>query len=214
MPGKQKKSSSMNFTLANKLTILRIILSPVFFALFLAGAEMCRTISLFVFLIAALTDWYDGMLARKLGDITELGKFLDPLADKILTSSAFIAFGMISMVPWWMVAIIVLRDLLITALRSFAEYKGKQFITTKFAQTKTFIQMSALYYVLVLTVARDSSVGRGSLAGIISNALDPTLVYVLMLTVTILTLVTGVQYIYECRSFLSEVVEEKEAGRR
>ena len=78
--------------LPNQLTVLRIILTPVFVYLFLMDDPVLKQISLGVFIIAAITDWYDGWLARKFNYITAWGKFLDPLADKILTSAAFFSF--------------------------------------------------------------------------------------------------------------------------
>ncbi len=203
----------MDFSLPNKLTFLRILLSPVFFVLFIIDSPTTRLISLAVFLVAAITDWYDGLIARKRGIITELGKFLDPLADKVLTSAAFIAFAMCSLVPWWMVIIIVFRDLFVTALRSVAELHGWQFITTKFAQTKTFIQMAALYYLLVITVLRDSIPWNHTWSDMLATAVDPTMMYVIMFAVTVLTVVTGVQYVYECRDFLAGLFSH-DASRR
>jgi CDP-diacylglycerol--glycerol-3-phosphate 3-phosphatidyltransferase len=78
--------------LPNKLTVSRIILAPVFLALVLIEDIWAQALALLVFVVAALTDLYDGYLARKTGVVTGFGKFMDPLADKILTSSAFIAF--------------------------------------------------------------------------------------------------------------------------
>ena len=77
-------------TLPNQLTILRIVLSPVFLFLFLSHDPLMKQISVCVFIIASLSDWYDGWLARKFNYISEWGKFMDPLADKILVSTAFI----------------------------------------------------------------------------------------------------------------------------
>ncbi len=82
--------------LPNQLTILRIILTPFFLILFLSGNPLLKQISLGVFIIAALTDWYDGWLARKFNYITSWGRFWDPLADKILTSTAFLGFAFLT----------------------------------------------------------------------------------------------------------------------
>ena len=80
-------------TLPNQLTILRIVLTPLFLILFLSSEPLLKQISVGIFIIAALSDWYDGWLACKFNYITEWGKFMDPLADKILTSAAFIGFA-------------------------------------------------------------------------------------------------------------------------
>jgi CDP-diacylglycerol--glycerol-3-phosphate 3-phosphatidyltransferase len=140
-------------TLPNQLTILRIFLTPVFVALFLSENVFLKQLSVPVYIVAALTDWYDGWFARKFGYMTKWGRFLDPLADKILTSSAFIAFASLKLVETWMVVAIVVRDLLITILRSYAEFKDKPVITTKSAKVKTFVQMVFIYYLLFGYVA-------------------------------------------------------------
>ena len=127
--------------LPNQLTILRIILTPVFLFFFLSDNPIFKIISLGIFIVAALTDWYDGWLARKFNYITNWGKFWDPLADKILTSGAFIGFVILKIIPLWMVVIIIARDFIITSLRSYADYKDISFHTSYYAKWKTFFQM-------------------------------------------------------------------------
>src|SRR5690606_19217062 len=143
--------------LPNQLTILRIILTPVFFILFILDNSIYKQLSLLVFLIAALTDWYDGWLARKFNYITDWGKFWDPLADKILTSTAFFGFVMVGLLPLWMVIFIIIRDLLITLLRIFAESRGYNFVTSYYAKWKTVLQMVFLYYLLLLYVGLNTN---------------------------------------------------------
>ena len=189
-------------TLPNTLTFIRLVLSPVFFFMIIAESAVTRQLSLAVFFIAAITDWYDGEIARRSGTESNLGKFLDPLADKFLTSAAFLAFAVLRMVPWWMVIVIVLRDMLVTALRSLAENRGEHIITSKTAQWKTFIQMIALYYLLLLVVLKDVGWIRAALGTLPETLLDADLVYGLMLGVTVLTLFTGVQYIVDNRIFI------------
>jgi CDP-diacylglycerol--glycerol-3-phosphate 3-phosphatidyltransferase len=180
-------------TLPNQLTILRIFLTPVFVALFLSENVFLKQLSVPVYIVAALTDWYDGWFARKFGYITKWGRFLDPLADKILTSSAFIAFASLKLVETWMVVAIVVRDLLITILRSYAEFKDKPVITTKSAKFKTFVQMVFIYYLLFGYVA-DLSFGGLNLK---DSVLHPVFLHWLMLFVTVLTLWTGLVYLYD-----------------
>ena len=90
-------------SLPNQLTILRILLTPVFVFLLFFDSMATRIGSMVIFTIAALTDWYDGYAARKTGGITMWGQFLDPLADKILVSSGFICFSILGYIPVWMV---------------------------------------------------------------------------------------------------------------
>lgn len=146
-------------------------------------------VSVMVFFVAALTDWYDGWIARKLGKVSRWGIFLDPLADKILTSAAFVAFAWLGIAQWWMVWAIVIRDLSITLLRSFAEFRGQTLHTNFTAKVKTFSQMLLIYAVLLAVVLKNSSVTR--------VILDKDVLYYSMLVVTILTLGTGLQYIIE-----------------
>jgi len=182
---------AIKMTLPNQLTILRIVLTPIFVVLLVSENIFFKQISLFVYVIAALTDWYDGWIARKFGYTTQWGRFLDPLADKILTSSAFISFASLHLVETWMVVIIVIRDILITLLRSYAELKNKPVITTKSAKAKTFIQMIFIYYLLFAYVLNLSFEG----INLELSILHPTLIYWLMLFVTVLTLWTGVVYL-------------------
>ncbi len=181
--------------LPNQLTVLRIILSPIFLILFLQDEAIYKQISLAVFIVAALTDWYDGWLARKFNYITDWGKFVDPLADKILTSSVFIGFVLINLIPLWMVLLIIIRDFFITGLRLYAEYKGKAFITSYYAKWKTFLQMFFLYYILVLYTSRYIEFIYIHLDKIIETLLNINFIYFGMLVVTLVTIHTGILYI-------------------
>lgn len=196
-------------TLANTLSVTRIVLSPVFLLMIISDNSLLRQISLAVFLIAAITDWYDGVIARRSGTVTNLGKFLDPLADKFLTSSAFIAFALLDYVAWWMVIVIVFRDLLITILRSLGETRGAHIVTSKTAQWKTFIQMTVLYYLLLLIVGKDVEWARSAFGEIMTQLMHPDVVFTLMLAVTLFTMYTGVQYVVENRSFVASLFARK-----
>jgi CDP-diacylglycerol---glycerol-3-phosphate 3-phosphatidyltransferase len=192
-------------TIPNQLTALRIILTPVFLYFLFQNSAGSKQIALIVFLFAALTDWYDGMIARKFGYQSEWGRFFDPLADKILTSAAFVGFVVIGLAPLWMVILIALRDILITILRGYSEYKGKAFYASKGAKIKTTVQMVVLYYILIVYVALHSP-GIYKLSQDTFNVLlHPILTYVLMLAVTILTVWTGVIYLFENRKMIAEL---------
>jgi len=105
-------------TLPTWVTLSRLIAVPIIFGLFIwQDSELTRLIALSVFIIAAITDWLDGYLARKLNQITELGTFLDPLVDKVLTIALFLLFIELDQVPAWAVFLIITRELLITAWR-------------------------------------------------------------------------------------------------
>ena len=182
-------------TLPNQLTILRIILSPVFLYFFLSEYVWMKQVSVGIYVIAALSDWYDGWLARKFNYITSWGKFWDPLADKILTSSAFIGFTLVELIPVWMVIIIVGRDVIITLLRVFADMKNYVFTTSYYAKWKTMLQMIFLYYLLILYVSSQSTEIYSKFGNIISIFLNQHLVFYIGLLVTIITLHSGILYI-------------------
>ena len=181
-------------TLPNQLTILRILLTPVFVILFISERLIFKQTSVVIFALAALTDWYDGWVARKLGKVSRWGIFLDPLADKVLTSAAFVAFAWLGMVEAWMVWVIVVRDISITLLRSFAELGHHTMRTNYSAKVKTFAQMAFIYAVLLAVVLKDSAPAISLIA---KTILDKNVLNYSMLVVTVLTFGTGVQYLIE-----------------
>jgi CDP-diacylglycerol--glycerol-3-phosphate 3-phosphatidyltransferase len=142
-------------TLPTWVTLSRLIAIPIIFGLFIwQDSELTRLIALSVFLIAAITDWLDGYLARKLNQITELGKFLDPLVDKVLTIALFLLFIELGQVPAWAVFLIITRELLITAWRgapSGSEDTGKSPIIAAnlWGKAKTVMQIVAIAALLV-----------------------------------------------------------------
>ncbi len=182
-------------TLPNQLTILRIILSPVFLYFFLSDVIWMKQVSVAIYIIAALSDWYDGWLARKFNYITSWGKFWDPLADKILTSVAFIGFAIVDLIPWWMVIVIVGRDVIITLLRVFADMKNYAFTTSYYAKWKTLLQMVFLYYLLILYVAQFTPEINLVYGDLISSLLNKELIFFIALLITIITFHSGVLYI-------------------
>jgi CDP-diacylglycerol--glycerol-3-phosphate 3-phosphatidyltransferase len=181
----------------NQLTVLRIILTPVFYLLFRTGDPLLVQISMIVYIIAGFTDWYDGWLARKFNYITEWGKFLDPLADKILNSAAFFAFVHLGMLELWMVVVIVIRDFAITGLRGVADYQHVSFVTRKSAKLKTFLQMAFINYLIFVyafSITEEIYVGN---EGIFELLMNENLIHYSMLFVTLVTLYTGIEYIYK-----------------
>ena len=187
----------IEFTPPNQLTFLRILLTPVFIAFLFSENPLLRQLSLAVFILAMLTDWYDGWVARRWGYVTRWGTFLDPLADKVVTSAALIAFIYLDLVPPWTVWLIVLRDVAITFLRSYSELKGKPFDTTRMAKTKTFLQFALIYYVLLAYIARDTEYFRVRYGDLLDHLLNPALLYTIMVLIAAITLLTGALYIID-----------------
>jgi len=192
-------------TIPNQLTVTRIILTPIFAFLFLSNDKTLNQISLVVFLIAALTDWYDGWLARKYNYISELGKFLDPLADKILTSTAFFAFVYIGLLNLWMVLIIVVRDLVVTLLRVYGQYKKRTFSTSFLAKLKTSLQMIFLYYLLVVYVGIEKELFNFIDRSWSDILLNKDFINYSMILITLITVYTGIEYLYTNRFTLKEI---------
>ncbi len=141
-------------TPANLLTSLRIVLVPVYLWLFALQTWTSVILALIVFIAAALTDLYDGRLARSRREITRLGKFLDPLADKFLVVGALAQFGMMGLVNLWLVGIIVIRDVWVTALRVAAIRNGTELKTSGNAKLKTAIQLTVIISIIVFTGVR------------------------------------------------------------
>ncbi|MBL7998535.1 MAG: CDP-diacylglycerol--glycerol-3-phosphate 3-phosphatidyltransferase [Candidatus Kapabacteria bacterium] len=138
------------FTIANIFTSLRILLAPVFFYCLIEGSHLNTRIAIALFIVAALTDYIDGVLARKFGEISAIGQFLDPLADKVLVLSAFLAFVFMGIIPMWIVVIIILRDVGTTLMRIIAESKGFDMKTSRSAKWKTAIQMMFISVILAV----------------------------------------------------------------
>lgn len=141
--------SSNIWNLPNYLTIFRIALIPVLAYLLLSPSQLSSFLSTVVFTIASITDWLDGYIARKRGIVTTLGKFLDPIADKLLVNSALVMLVGLGRVPAWMVAVIVGREIAVTGLRSIASSEGIIIAASDLGKGKTIFQISALIGLLL-----------------------------------------------------------------
>jgi CDP-diacylglycerol--glycerol-3-phosphate 3-phosphatidyltransferase len=195
-------------TLPNQLTILRIILTPIFLYLFLSDNPFWIQVSVGVFFVAALTDWYDGWLARKFNYISDWGKFWDPLADKILTSTVFIGFVLVGFLSLWMVILIIVRDLVVTLLRVYAESRGYNFVTSYYAKWKTLLQMVFLYYLLLLYVSLNTKeiyIGNENLFKFFANK---DIIYVVMLIITVITVHSGITYLMKNKHLIEKLFNE------
>ncbi|MBE6769785.1 MAG: CDP-diacylglycerol--glycerol-3-phosphate 3-phosphatidyltransferase [Ruminococcaceae bacterium] len=140
--------------LPNKLTVARIIATPVFLLFMMLDFKGHYVVALVIFIAAALTDLFDGKIARKRGIVTDFGKFLDPVADKMLTTAAFLAFlnekdGFFGMV--WIVFIVLLREFLVTSVRLVAASSGGKVIAANiWGKAKTVSQMVAIIFTITV----------------------------------------------------------------
>ncbi|MDB6018710.1 MAG: pgsA [Pedosphaera sp.] len=135
--------------LPNKLTVSRFALTVAFLAVMFSEVRFHETIALVLFSLASLTDYFDGKIARQHKLITNFGILMDPLADKILVCSAFIAFVGLKWIPAWMVVVIVARELAITGLRLLAASKNMVLAAEGFGKHKTISQIVAIISILV-----------------------------------------------------------------
>lgn len=134
----------MMLNLANKITLLRIFMTPlVVLLLYFEGPVTCILATL-AFIFASLTDWADGYVARRENMVTSMGKFLDPLADKVLICSVLIMFVKLGWAPAWVVIVIVCRELVVTGLRAIAIDEGIVLAADKFGKAKTILQICAV----------------------------------------------------------------------
>jgi CDP-diacylglycerol--glycerol-3-phosphate 3-phosphatidyltransferase len=197
----------VSVSIPNSLTALRIILTPVFVILLFSESAFLKQLSLLVYIIAALTDWYDGWVARRYGYDTRWGKFLDPLADKILAAAALFSFVALNLADAWMVWIIVIRDFLITGLRSYAELNDRPIVTSRTAQAKTFGEFVVIYYALILYVAGVNPIIREKYGDIIDTLMHQDILFGMLLVVTLSTIGTGIMYIIDNRKLVIELYE-------
>jgi len=184
----------------NKLTISRFILTVAFLVVIFIEASFFETIALLLFSAAGLTDYFDGKIARRDNLITNFGILMDPLADKILVCSAFIAFVGRGWLPAWMVVIVVARELAITGLRLLAASKNLVLAAEGFGKHKTISQIVAIILMLVL----HSYQQWGPLGAIFDLNLfgGPWIVWVTTLSVwvaVILTFTSGGLYLWRNR---------------
>ncbi len=192
----------------NLLTLTRIVLSPVFMVFMLIEGYGWRLAATIVFTIAALTDLADGYYARKMGHHTGFGRFMDPLADKILVSTAFLTFVPLGYARGWMVIIIIVREFLITGLRSMAAYRGMVISSSFLAKWKTATQMIVISIILVFAnvepFLNDSNLD-GSIIPVWSLPLvnwQYNLFDVLIFIPLILTVWTGIDYLIKSGGLL------------
>ena len=175
--------------IANKITILRIILIPIFLFVLLSNFANNLLIALVLFLVASFTDFLDGYLARKLDLVTKLGKFMDPLADKLLVISAMLAFVEIGLLPSWVAFIIVSRELIISVFRAIAASEGVVIAASWWGKLKTNSQIIMIIILLLNNYIPESVV-------IYLNFLS-------IAAATIFTVFSGLDYILKNKQVLT-----------
>jgi CDP-diacylglycerol--glycerol-3-phosphate 3-phosphatidyltransferase len=191
--------------IANKITMLRIVLTGVFMLFLLCWEQVwwTKVISLLVFTIAALSDFIDGRIAKKRNMITDFGKLMDPIADKILVLAAFAAFLQLRLINAWMFMIIISREILITSLRLFALNKGKVLAAGKAGKHKTVSQMFVIFFILVFIAFQEVMKRFFTWNPIWDNVFKVGINFLMLLTVGF-TLYSGLYYLWVNRKLLAK----------
>ena len=179
----------------NFLSVLRICLTPLFLVMLSAETWYWRSAAFVVFVLAALTDYYDGRLARSANKETSVGRFLDPLADKILVTSALVAFAWARLVHAWLIVPIIVRDVVITGMRLYGIYRGRQMVTTRLAKWKTAVQFITVVVILFL-VGLQELLGQFNREGTLPAEGVQVLINGLMAAVLVLTVLSGFHYLF------------------
>lgn len=184
--------------LPNKLTLLRILLAFVFMLFLFLGGLAAKIAALIVFSVAALTDLFDGMIAKSRNLITNFGKIMDPIADKILVLAAFLSFIQLQLIPAWMVITIIARESLITSLRLFALSREVVIAASKGGKQKTVSQIVAIFVILLSLIFKEAMKqyfpGQPSYDKVIGS-----IVYWAMFSTVVLTLISGLSYMWDNR---------------
>ena len=187
--------------LANKLTISRIFLTFIFMIFLFSKGLFFKTAALFVFMLATWTDFLDGFIAKKMNQISDFGKFMDPIADKVLIISAFLAFVEMKLIPAWIVVIIVSREFIITGLRLIALARGEVIAAATVGKHKTVSQMLSIYVILIFIVFKESGRSVFSFWNENMEYYFKQTIFVLMLITALLTLISGISYIMKNKRF-------------
>lgn len=181
--------------LPNKLTILRIALVGVFMFFLFAQGVVAKTLALATFLLASLTDFLDGYIAKKYNMVTDFGRLMDPIADKILVLSAFLAFVEMEIIPAWMVVIIVFREVAVTGLRISALTKGKVIAADDGGKHKMISQVFCILAILFFLIFREAGIRVFDFWNDTTERIYKDAIFVMMLVTTAFTLVSGAAYL-------------------
>ena len=185
---------------ANRLTLSRLALTVLFVVLLSSSWHYARTAALVIFLIAGLTDFIDGEIARRYGVITNFGKLMDPLVDKIMVAAAFISLVPLKAIPAWAATAVVARDFLITGLRMMAGAKGKILPAERLGKQKTSWQVvTVIFFLALLSLSELRYADQGTTWWIRAwNDAGPVLVWI---TVA-LTIYSGLLYAWRHRDLI------------
>lgn len=176
--------------LPNKITITRVCMIPIFLIVYFSDIKNAQVIATVIFAVAALTDGIDGHIARKYNQITTFGKFMDPLADKLLVSTALIVLVQVGKVPAWIVSLIIAREFAITGFRTIAVSSGVTIAASSLGKVKTMTQMTSILLLLL----------NNPILRTYNIPLDMILLYIALF----FTLLSGIEYIYKNKAVFKD----------
>lgn len=178
----------------NVLTISRIVLTPIMLILLMSNTFLGLVGGLTLLVLGAISDYLDGKIARSYKAKSRLGQFLDPFADKVLVLGTFIVLAILvpEIVPWWAVALIALRDVAVTVLRSWLESKGRSLHTLPIAKAKTGVQIGFLIVIIGLMIGARLPGATGRALTTVLESIAP---FLLLLFVVAFTVFTGIIYL-------------------
>lgn len=175
-------------TLANKITLTRIALIPIVVILMAIGGFGCTVAALVLFIVTSATDFLDGYVARKYNQVTDFGKFVDPLADKLLVTAAMCMFVQQELMAGWMVFIILAREFIITSLRTIAAMKGTAMAAAWSGKVKTCVQIAGIVVIFLCSICQQGGLDTcGLFTSIVSLAAGWVM--------TLVTLYSGYDYL-------------------
>ena len=187
-------------TLPTQLTLLRMVLTFLIMGLVFVPGLPAKIWALGLFAIAALTDWLDGLLARRLKQVSALGILLDPIADKVLVLGILLACVQLALIPAWMLLVIVLREFLITGVRLYAASRHIVIPAAQEGKHKTISQMLTITLILALLVIRDTRHGQ---TATFQQWVEPAIMVSMWITVA-LTVISGVSFFWRNRAVLAD----------
>ncbi|GAA0124294.1 MULTISPECIES: CDP-diacylglycerol--glycerol-3-phosphate 3-phosphatidyltransferase [Clostridium] len=175
--------------LANKLTIIRMILVPFFLFFMAFNTKIGIFIATIIFIVASITDKLDGYIARSRNQITNFGKFMDPLADKLLVTSALVVLVELGIMPAWMVMVIIAREFAVSGLRTVAASEGVVIAASQWGKWKTVVQMT--FIILALVTLN------------FPNNILIAVTKVFMILSVIITLISGIDYFVKNKNIIN-----------
>ena len=191
-------------TLPLQLTLLRIVMTFFLMGTLFVPGWVAKVASLVGFLLASLTDWLDGYLARRWHQTTPLGALLDPIADKVLMLGMFLAFVQLRLIPAWMVLIIALREFLITGVRLFSASRHVILPAAREGKHKAVSQMVTIVVILIALIVRESF-GEHPLPEAVAMGMRWSVLGCLWVTM-VLTVISGTSFFWRHREVLKDAV--------